>query len=350
LHRYGTRIQQGVRMDSREIEERRVEVLHRYAILDTPTEEGFDRITRLVSALLNVPIAAVTLVDRERQWFKSQLGLDVQETPRHQSFCSYTMAENGAMVVSDAAIDSRFAENELVTGDPNIRFYVGIPLKARDGTPLGALCGIDRQPREITKREIEILQDLANLTMDQLELRMVATLDGLTGAMRRTAFMAAAYREMELAVRSDRPLACLMLDADHFKVINDTHGHGVGDEILRAVVDVCKSNLRSSDFIGRVGGEEFCVILPGTDLTGALEAAERLRAEIASIRIAADGQMVGVTVSIGAVALDASDTSLEDIVGRADTGLYRAKAEGRNRVVPAWPLEPARVMTPNFTS
>ncbi len=199
----------------------RLRKLRQYNLLDTPREEAFDRITRLVTAVLNVPIAAVTLVDHDRQWFKSEQGLNITQTPREQSFCAHAMLGDQPMVVRDASLDPRFSVNPLVTGSPDIRFYVGVPLRAADGTPLGALCGIDTKPRDIDQRELDILGDLANLTMEQLELRLLATRDGLTGAMRRTTFVASASRDVTLAQQHGRPLSCLMIDADNFKRIND---------------------------------------------------------------------------------------------------------------------------------
>ena len=315
------------------VEELRLRKLQQYNVLDTEREEAFDRITRLVTALLNVPIAAVTLVDRDRQWFKSQEGLKVNETPRDQSFCAHAMIGSGPMVINDAYLDPRFANNPLVTGDPDIRFYVGVPLRAADGTPLGALCAIDTRPRQIDPRELEALNDLANLTIEQLELRLMATMDGLTGAMRRVAFLSLAFRDLALAQRQRTALSCVMLDADHFKKTNDEFGHAVGDEILVQIVAACKRELRRSDIIGRMGGEEFCVFLPGTDLTAAIDVAGRLRKAIAKISVAAPGnRSARITASIGVAERAPSDVAPQDMMSRADEALYAAKKAGRNRV------------------
>lgn len=132
-------------MDACETE--RLHVLHQYGVLDTEREESFDRITRIVAAALDVPMAAVTLIDDHRQWFKSRIGLGVSETPRSQSFCTHTMTGQGPMVVADATLDERFFANPLVLGDPRIRYYAGYPIVSRSGTPLGALCAIDTTPR-----------------------------------------------------------------------------------------------------------------------------------------------------------------------------------------------------------
>ncbi len=320
-------------MSSEEIsEEQRLRKLQQYNLLDTEREEAFDRITRLVTALLNVPIAAVTLVDRDRQWFKSQEGLKVDETPRDQSFCAHAMIGTQPMVINDARLDPRFSDNPLVTGDPDIRFYVGVPLRSADGTPLGALCAIDTKPRQIEVRELAVLNDLANLTMEQLELRLMATLDGLTGAMRRVAFLGLAFRDLALAQRQRTALSCLMLDADHFKKTNDEFGHAVGDEILVRIVAACKGELRRSDIVGRMGGEEFCIFLPGTEMVDAVEVAERLRKAIAEIQVGAGAKTAVITASIGVAERAEDDVTPQDMINRADKALYAAKKAGRNQV------------------
>ncbi len=156
-------------------ERQRLDALHSYAILDTTPEAAFDRITRLATRLLHVPVAMVTLVDESRQWFKSVHGITKapQETPREISFCAQAILQDDVMVVPDAASDRRFADNILVTGAPHIRFYAGAPLKSSDGFNLGTLCALDTVPRQFTAAEQEILQDLAAIARDELELRRV---------------------------------------------------------------------------------------------------------------------------------------------------------------------------------
>ncbi|HWR49877.1 MAG TPA: ATP-binding protein [Bryobacteraceae bacterium] len=150
----------------------RLEALRRYAILDTPPDPGFDRITRLAAKLLHVPISLISLVAEDRQWFKSCVGLDIQETPRAVAFCSHTILQDDPLVVKDATADPRFAQNPLVTGSESLRFYAGAPLKSRDGYNLGTLSVLDRTPREPTADELELLQDLAGMVVNELELRL----------------------------------------------------------------------------------------------------------------------------------------------------------------------------------
>ncbi|HET7813458.1 MAG TPA: ATP-binding protein [Candidatus Baltobacteraceae bacterium] len=142
-------------------EERRLAVLREYQLLDTPPEALYDSFTRLAAEIAGTPIALVSLIDRDRQWFKSRVGLEATSTPRDQAFCAHAIAETEPFVVQDAVNDTRFAGNPLVTGDPNIRFYAGYPLRSPEGFGLGTLCVIDREPRELTMEQHRALRQLS---------------------------------------------------------------------------------------------------------------------------------------------------------------------------------------------
>jgi len=157
-----------------ENESKRLASLRGYEILDTAPEETFDRITRIAATYLNVPTVLVSLVDETRQWFKSRHGLDAEETPRGVAFCAHTILSDQVLVVGDAAKDKRFADNPLVTGEPNIRFYAGAPLCTKDGFNLGTLCAIDYAPREFTKEQGQFLSDMAQVVVDEMEFRLAA--------------------------------------------------------------------------------------------------------------------------------------------------------------------------------
>jgi PAS domain S-box-containing protein len=143
----------------------------RYQILDTPREPAFDRIVRLAALLLDVPIALISLVDVDRQWFKARYGLDAPETPRAIAFCDHAIRGSDVLVVPDARLDPRFCENPLVTGEMQIRFYAGAPLATPDGFALGTICAIDRTPRVLSARDAEILTALAEQVVHELEVR-----------------------------------------------------------------------------------------------------------------------------------------------------------------------------------
>jgi diguanylate cyclase (GGDEF)-like protein/PAS domain S-box-containing protein len=154
-------------------EDARVKALHALDVLDTRDEERFDRFTRIAAAALQSPIALVSLIDADRQWFKSRVGLEMRETPRSMAFCSHAVALNELLVVPDTHLDERFAGNPLVQGAPFIRFYAGQPVHSVDGQPLGTLCVIDRQPREIGEAERRLLRDLAQMVQDELNRGVV---------------------------------------------------------------------------------------------------------------------------------------------------------------------------------
>ncbi|HUZ82591.1 MAG TPA: GAF domain-containing protein, partial [Gaiellaceae bacterium] len=154
-------------------EQERLAAVRRYAVLDTPPDGAFDRITRLASVLLDMPIAIVSIVDHDRIWFKSAEGLDgVGQIDREPGLCASAILGHEAWIVEDAETDPRALANPLVAGEFGLRFYAGSPLKTHDGYNLGTLCVIDKEPRELTAQQVALLDDLAALVIDELELRL----------------------------------------------------------------------------------------------------------------------------------------------------------------------------------
>jgi GAF domain-containing protein len=152
----------------------RLSALLQYRILDTAPEEIYDKFTRLASYICKTPISLVSLVDHDRQWFKSRVGLDAESTPRDMAFCAHAICDREITVVEDATADPRFSSNPLVTGDPRIRFYAGAPLINEEGLALGTLCVIDHQPHHLAPEESAALGDLSKLLIATLELRRTA--------------------------------------------------------------------------------------------------------------------------------------------------------------------------------
>ena len=183
-----------------------------------------------------------------------------------------------------------------------------------------------------------LINDVTALKESEERLRHLSITDSLTGVSNRRHFVEAAEQELARSRRYGRPASLLMLDIDHFKSINDTHGHAVGDEALRTFTTACRSLLRENDLLGRTGGEEFAILLPETDIAGARMVAERIRRRTAELTLPAGTETVRFTVSIGVACCAAGTRGVDAMLSSADEALYRAKAAGRNRVVCA--LEP----------
>ncbi len=327
----------------------RLEALERYNVLDTAPEEAFDRITRLARAALHVPIALVSLVDKDREWFKSRQGFDVSEAPRELSFCTYAIEGEDPFIISETLDDPRFCTHPLVVGEPRIRSYVGVPLCTHDGHRLGTLCAIDREPRQFSEDQVSMLIDLAHLVIDELELRRLATRDSLTGAMTRRFFSIETDREFERLERYGNPLSCVTLDIDHFKFVNDTHGHAAGDLVLKELATFCLQQLRTIDLFGRLGGEEFSIALPETTINQAMSVAEKLRVGLEKLDIRHNDTQIKITASFGVSTCLASDHDFKAALKRADAALYMAKDAGRNRSVSLDPndLATRELLLPN---
>ena len=180
-------------------ETERLAALHELRLLDTPAEERFDRITRTASALFQVPIALISLVDANRQWFKARTGLEIHETPRSISFCGHTILGTDPLIVGDALEDPRFADNPLVTGSPSIRFYAGMPLNSASGKRLGTLCLIDRVPRRLSGEDTLRLHDIA--AWAERELNLSVEIEAAIAEMRET-FVRLVSHELRTPVTS----------------------------------------------------------------------------------------------------------------------------------------------------
>ncbi len=343
-----------MKADLPENEEARLAALRAYRILDTPPEECYDDITTLASEICQVPISLVSLVDRDRQWFKSRLGLDATETPRDLAFCGHAILQPDLMVVDDAREDDRFADNPLVTGDPHIRFYAGAPLATAEGETLGTLCVIDRERRTLSEKQAEALRALSRQVMAQLELRRhmaalehyretleemntrlhAATLIDDVSGFHNTRFLHQYLDEyLESAGDGDR-LSLVFFDMDRFKEVVDTHGHLLGAKVLREVAELVDAHLDPEDRIVRYGGDEYVVLLPGQGPRRAMTKVERLRAMIANTPFLEDeGIGVEVTASFGLATFPDEATDKRQLLAEADRCLFESKARGRNQVL-----------------
>lgn len=227
--------------------------------------------------------------------------------------------------------DERDEMRKLLETIPDIR-DVEVKMKTGPGREFMAELAAIATDYDNTPAVLVALNDISQRKELEAELFRQASTDSLTGISNRRYFIAQAEQELRRSRRFARDMSVMMIDIDYFKKINDTHGHAIGDAVLQGVVKSALESLRQSDFLGRLGGEEFAVILPETNLEAATDAAERLRAHMAERPIIAEREAIPCTVSVGVAQLTAKDGGIDALLGRADEALYRAKHNGRNRV------------------
>lgn len=312
-------------------ESARLESLRALQILDTSAEERFDRLTRLARRLFGVPIALVSLVDENRQWFKSCIGLAASETSRDVSFCAHAILGDEILMVPDTLADERFHDNPLVTDSPNIRFYAGCPLTVGRGNKLGTLCLIDVKPRDLDDEERELLRDLARMAEQELAAVQLATLDDLTMLSNRRGFEALSQHALSVCKRMNKPASLLFFDLNDFKQINDTLGHAEGDVALKNFADVLRHALRESDVIGRIGGDEFVALLTDSDSHETDEVTQRLTRALEARNTEAE-RGYQIRYSVGQIQYDpARHVSIAELLAAADAAMYSHKQASKVR-------------------
>jgi len=326
-------------------EDQRLAAVRRLGLLGTPAEERFDRITRLATRLFDVPMAVIDVVGEKVAWLKSAQGFDGFEGMRRDSYCHHTVLDDETFIVRDARTDPRVHDSGFAN---TWVFYAGVPLWF-EGERVGVFCIGDTKPRDFDADADRSLRDLAvmaerelqvaRLSATQLalarvndELRMMANVDVLTRLWNRRAIFEIAEAE-RLRANGTARLAALLVDIDHFKSINDTFGHAAGDEVLRASAQGLRASIRSVDAVGRIGGEEFLVLVTDAQSEDVAGIAERIRANQAKTPIQFDQHSISITCSVGYAIAAASDP-IDGLLRRADQALYRAKSNGRNGVEP----------------
>jgi diguanylate cyclase (GGDEF)-like protein len=280
-----------------------------------------------------MPMAAVSFIDAEREWFKSRLGFATSEIAREAALGDRAIGQDAPVVVPDLRADDRLAAYSASAGEPLIRFYAAAPLKTPEGHDIGALAVMDRRPRELGPDDTALLVDLARIVMDELELRRLAVNDQLSGAMSRRAFQAEAKRDFALARRHKQELSCIVLDIDQLGRTNEIFGRLASDAAIGATIELCRHGLRSSDYIGRLDGDEFAIMLPQTGVRAALHAAERLRKSLERQQFPTPAGPLKITASFGIASCDASVADVGALLRRGDVALYGAKSAGGNRCV-----------------
>ncbi len=332
-----------------------------YQILDTLPEDDYNDLVFLASEICGTPIAAMSLVDKTRQWFKAKKGLGVSETPRDIAFCAHAILEPDITVVSDVWNDERFSDNPLVTADPRIRFYAGAPLVTPSGEALGTLCVIDQVERKLTEAQLNSLRVLSEQVMAQLELRRLFRLqeenqrilkdyqdkleqtnallkkqsvtDDVSG-FHNTRFLHS-FLDHYLSRKSSEldQLTLVFFDMDRFKEVVDTHGHLLGAKVLREVAEVVHEYLDAEDRIVRYGGDEYIVLLPGQGGADARAKVEAIRHGISSSHyLRGEGIDLNVTASFGLATYPDNAQDKKELLLAADQCLFQSKKEGKNRI------------------
>lgn len=313
-------------------EDDRLRELDRLGVLGTCTDIHLDRLVELASLTFGTPMAAISLVTADRQWFLSQKGLPVNETPREVAFCAHAIMGTKVMVVPNALEDERFCRNPLVTSEPQIRFYAGAPLRSDNGHNLGTLCVIDRQPMMPNPNQIRELELLSELVIRELNLRRQIALCPVTGLPIRQRFLSIAAQEFDKAKAGKTPLSLLLFDIDNFRTINDRWGHHAGDDVLADLCKMGRQFLKEKDFAGRLGDGEFALLLVDTAPEDAMETAETLRHAVTTMPGVHTHSDVQLHISGGLTCLGQHDKSFDDLLRRAEQALGLAKSNGRNQI------------------
>ena len=309
-------------------ERSRLETLRALNLLDTAPEERFDRLTRMARRMFGVPISLVSLIDANRQWFKSNQGLEASETPRDISFCGHALLGDDILLIPDATLDDRFLDNPLVVDDPNIRFYAGCPLKVLNGSKIGTLCIIDREPRDFSTEDIELLRDLATMAEQEIAAVQLSTLDELTLISNRRGFMTLGQHSLNLGVRAGNASMMVFFDLDGFKDINDRFGHAEGDRALIVFAERMRSVFRDTDVFGRIGGDEFAVLLTGANDAILDEVLARFADAIREYNATAQ-RGYDLAYSAGRVVHQPDNGSIETLLAQADALMYENKKAKR---------------------
>ena len=315
--------------DIPETEDQRIAELRSLLLLDSSPEERFDRITRVAKQLFDVPIALVSLVDTDRQWFKSCIGLDVSETGRDISFCGHAILNDDVFIVENALKDIRFSDNPLVKGGPEIRFYAGAPIAMPSGNKLGTLCIISPKARTFGADQSALLNDLSKIVINELISQQAATQDVLTGIYNRRGFDMLAKKTIANCARYGWKTTLIYFDLNKFKEINDTYGHQTGDVALTSFTQLLTSIVRDSDIIARLGGDEFVVMLMSTDIKSAFSKIESFMKELQKFNLESS-QPFQLSASYGAVEYSVDKHStVEELICEADRLMYVQKQKGK---------------------
>jgi diguanylate cyclase (GGDEF)-like protein len=300
-------------------EESRLAELRSIGILDTQAEERYDRFTRLAKRAFNVPFAMLSMVDEKREWFKSRQGMEETELPREGSFSTEAIKQDKVMVIQDATRDPRFSKLARESG---IKFYAGCPIKTHRNYRIGTLCIADTTPRNFTPEDHACLQDLACMIEEEIAVQSIANIDDLTSLFNRRGFLGIGQHTISVCNRMRRPATVMFFDLDGFKQVNDQYGHAEGDKVLKNIGTLLLSAFRNSDVVARVGGDEFCVLLTGTDTAHIERPLENLAA---SVELQNNATPYDIAYSVGVAEYNDRHESISKLMEEADSQMYEQK-------------------------
>lgn len=313
-------------------EQQRLEELYAMKILDTAAEQRFDQYAQLAATILDVPIALISFVDKDRQWFKSAFGLDADETPRNISFCAHALVEDEILVVPDTQIDPRFLGNPLVEGEPGVRFYAGAVIRGPNGHPLGTCCAIDHKERKLSDPERAAMLQIARMVERELqitaeaigetrELQSYGLLDATTGLPNMELFSAKLDKAIETAAETSRALLLAIVRVEKFDGLEAALGIKVAKYLVGQLARRIQTIASPEYLIGQDGNDKLCVLLPlASGQTSELILNELLSCIRDPIDLA--DHSVSIRVSIGGSQYPRHANSGEKLLKRAHTALW----------------------------
>lgn len=314
-----------------EAELARLAALHSLDALDQPRSFQLDSLARLAAFVCDTPTAVVNLIDAERQVSAAAYGYEPEECSRQDSMCNVSIQSVDVSYTADATTDPRWADNPFVTGEiDRVRLYAAAPLILSGGEVIGTVCAFSGRRQELTRLQLERLRDIADQAVLVLQLRddaarlsQAATRDHLTGLPNRALFAEALGMALAKHQRGSTVPTVIFLDLDRFKPVNDTYGHAVGDELLRAVAGRLLETVRATDLLARLAGDELVILTDAADGAGVATLLGRLRAAFAAPFELSCGPL-RVGCSMGHATARAGDTAAE-LLARADADMYAAK-------------------------
>lgn len=307
-------------------ETRRLASLHSLQLLDTPAEARFDRITRLAQRLFDVPMALVTLIDRDRQWFKSNLGLAGRETQRSESFCTHAILDSQIMMVEDATQDMRLRDLKAVTGPDHLRFYAGYPVRAPDGSRLGTLCVLDTEPRSLATVQRDVLQTLGHMVELEIAVPPETALDSLTGLFSRSAFEQRAVPFLDLASQLETGVSLMVFRLYGLSSLA-SQPEQRSDRLRVRFAELLTHTFRHSDLLGRYSDDEFALLILDSEDHVLNHLAERLQHSVAQIEAEFEPPLT-LDVRIGRAAmLPGIKANLQSLMASADQEMTAATTQ-----------------------